>query len=129
MLPTLKDVCPSCGERLAPGAAPHPTVTRVVKANQLFSGKRSGERVEVEPRHLSHGSVIKATISIEEAEAAQMLQVLPPPPAGPNSRDMVRKFSEQSNQDFQREKKRRDHEAKRAAEKAAELALGTSGQR
>jgi len=113
-----KDSCPSCGERLAPGET-HPTVRRVVKPNHIFAGKRGGEVVEVEPRHLTHASVVKATISAEERAAAVVLQNTPPPPKGPTSVDMARKFSEQANADFQREKRRREHEAERAAERAA----------
>ena len=119
--------CPTCGERVEPGDKPHPTIERVVRPNFLFSGRKGGERVLVEARHESHGSVVKATITIAEWEALEAKRLAPPPPAGPTSVDMSQRYMAEEIKKYEQQKKQREHAAKRAAERAADEVAEVTG--
>lgn len=63
-----KTYCNGCGEELKEGASPHPTVTRIVRANNRYGDAGPGGRVEVEERHADDLSVRNATMPLAEYE-------------------------------------------------------------
>jgi hypothetical protein len=114
--------CDTCGEKICPGVQ-HETVERVVKKDQIFMGASAGQRVRVEPKHLSHASVVKATESVEECEARAAARAAPSR-AAVDCVEEVAQLTKASREAWLREKQRLDEIARRQALKAAAEATG-----
>jgi hypothetical protein len=112
--------CPSCGEILEEGMSPHETVERIVRPHHIFAGRKPGEVVHVEPRHLAHNSVVKATMSVEEYH--KLMAPAPAKSAGPSMVERVREFTKMARDNFLREKESRKASLERQSERALEEA-------
>lgn len=111
------NVC-ACGYRYTKEEEPrHKLITRVVRPNNRFDGKRALEAVEVCERDIDHPSTLLGTMSIEEYDALRRPKPKAPPP-GKSSVQMAAEYMETFKAAYERDKAREEFQKQKQAEEA-----------